>query len=80
MRGNYDDVIDPLGMNNGKVIYLDSPSQICLLNILRIFFFSCFEVYGDYLIVDGCYVHYSIVSCSGQLVGYLFALAQGFIF
>lgn len=78
MRGNYDDAIDLLGMNNGKVI----SSQRCLLNILRIvfFFFSCFEVYGGYLIVDGCYVHYSIVSCSGQLVCYLFALAQGFIF
>jgi len=33
-----------------------------------------------YLIVGGCYVHYSIVSCSGQLVCYLFAFAQGFIF
>lgn len=51
-----------------------------LVKYFEDFFFSCFEVYGDYLIVDGCYVHYSIVSCSGQLVGYLFALAQGFIF
>lgn len=39
--GNYDNVIDPLGMNKskGKVTLLDSPPERCLLNIYRGFFF-----------------------------------------
>lgn len=70
--GNYDDVIDPIGMNNGKVIFWQPSTKMLVKYFERTF--SCFEVYGiSWLWVDVMFI--ILLSCSGQLVCYLFCLS-----